>query len=300
MELLTFWDFKFWVEKKNEIISTPTASFANSFKIFFSKATRSFSRMAAFDPKGMVFSNLGGSGLKVSKFSYGGWLTLGGTVQGDPVKELMKTCFDNGINTWVIQASEESIDSSWLSFRIELIEFWIRFFFAFVSITDFSFDTAEIYANGNSEIEMGRVIQEMGWNRRELVIITKVFFGTGRADPNQRGESSSLFHVVRTYTNLGIHESTFRPNRWQNSSGLSRKHIIEGVEDSLVRLQMSYVDVVLAHRPDVATPMEETVRAFNYLIEKGMCFYWGTSEWTASQIEEAIGIADRLNLIRPM
>lgn len=81
---------------------------------------------------------------------------------------------------------------------------------------------------------------------------------------------------------------------------LPLQHIIEGLNASLKRLQLDYVDVVLAHRPDVATPMEEVVRAFNHVIEKGLSFYWGTSEWTATQIQEAIGIADRLGLIGPI
>lgn len=65
-----------------------------------------------------------------------------------------------------------------------------------------------------------------------------------------------------------------------NNHGLSRKHIIEGLTASLERLDLKYVDIVYAHRPDRLTPMEEIVRAFNYVIEQGMAFYWGTSEWS--------------------
>lgn len=93
------------------------------------------------------------------------------------------------------------------------------------------------------------------------------FFGTGKSDPNQKG--------------------------------LSRKHIIEGTKASLKRLQLDYVDIVFAHRHDAATPMEEIVRGFNYLLDKGFAFAWGTSEWTAQQIQDAIGIADRLGLVGP-
>lgn len=102
--------------------------------------------------------------------------------------------------------------------------------------------------------------------------------------------------------------------------------MIEGMQDSLARLQQDYVDVVFAHRPDPQTPMEEVVRGFNYIIEKGWAFYWcgpslnswrstgerrltnsfrflscfrGTSQWSAAQIEEAIAVAERLNLIAP-
>ena len=73
-----------------------------------------------------------------------------------------------------------------------------------------------------------------------------------------------------------------------NNHGLSRKHIVEGLEASLARLQLRYVDIVYAHRPDRLTPMEETVRAFNHVIDQGMALYWGTSEWRADEIAEAV------------
>lgn len=97
------------------------------------------------------------------------------------------------------------------------------------------FDNAEVYSSGKSEEEMGRVIKELGWKRSEFVISTKLFFGDGRSkDPNARGTS--------------------------------RKHLFEGMKASLERLQLDYVDIVFAHRHDPATPMEETVRGFNHLI----------------------------------
>ncbi|WVQ84710.1 hypothetical protein IAT38_006866 [Cryptococcus sp. DSM 104549] len=183
-----------------------------------------------FDPKNMIFRNLGNSGLRVPVFSYGGWLTVGYNQKGDIVKELMQTAYDLGINM---------------------------------------FDNAETYASGESEIQMGRVIKELGWDRSDIIVTTKVFFGTGEKEKH-------------------------------NTRGLSRKHIVEGVTKSLKRLQLDYVDIVFAHRPDVTTPMEETVRAFNYLIDKGLAFYWGTSEWTAMQIQQAIEIARRLNMVGPV
>jgi aryl-alcohol dehydrogenase-like predicted oxidoreductase len=85
-----------------------------------------------------------------------------------------------------------------------------------------------------------------------------------------------------------------------NNHGLSRKHIIEGLEASLSRLDLRYVDVVYAHRPDRLTPMEETVRAFNYVIDQGMAMYWGTSEWSADEIAEAVGVARDLRMIAPI
>ncbi|EJD52565.1 Aldo/keto reductase [Auricularia subglabra TFB-10046 SS5] len=182
-----------------------------------------------FDPKNMPFRRLGNSGLRVPLFSFGGWLTIGGTVKGDTVKELLTTCFESGINM---------------------------------------FDTAEGYSEGRSEIEIGRVVREMGWKRSDLIITTKLFFGYGRKEPNAKG--------------------------------LSRKHIIEGLNDSLARLRMDYVDIVYAHRPDKNVPMEETVRAFNHVIDKGMAFYWGTSEWSAREIEEAHHAANRLGLMGPI
>ncbi|KAK9710849.1 hypothetical protein K7432_008180 [Basidiobolus ranarum] len=127
------------------------------------------------------------------------------------------------------------------------------------------FDTAEVYAGGQSEIDMGAVIKRCGWKRSDLVISTKLFWG-GKG-PNDRG--------------------------------LSRKHIVEGLNASLQRLQLDYVDIVFAHRPDPDTPMEEIVRAFNHVIDQGKAFYWGSSEWNAQQITEAHLIAKELKLIGP-
>jgi len=86
----------------------------------------------------------------------------------------------------------------------------------------------------------------------------------------------------------------------ENEGFLSRKHIIEGLNNSLKRLQLDYVDVVFCHRYDMFTPLEETCRAMNWLIEQGKAFYWGTSEWAASQIMHAHAICDRLGLIKPI
>lgn len=78
------------------------------------------------------------------------------------------------------------------------------------------------------------------------------------------------------------------------------KHIMEGMNASLKRLQMDYVDLVFCHRPDLYTPIEETVWAMNLLIQQGKAFYWGTSEWSAAQIMEAYGVARREHLIPPV
>jgi voltage-dependent potassium channel beta subunit len=128
------------------------------------------------------------------------------------------------------------------------------------------YDNAEAYAHGNAEVVMGNVIKKAGWKRSDLVISTKLFWGGSK--PNQ--------------------------------TGLSRKHIIEGARASLARLRMDYVDLIFCHRPDIYTPIEETVRAMNFLINQGYAFYWGTSQWTAAQIIEAYSIARLYALIPPM
>jgi len=127
------------------------------------------------------------------------------------------------------------------------------------------FDNAEAYSSGKAETMMGNVIKKVGWKRSDLVLSTKIFWG-GQG-PNDRG--------------------------------LSRKHVIEGTTAALERLQTDYVDLVFCHRPDRFTPIEETVRAMNYLIDQGMAFYWGTSEWTAEEIREAYEVARREHLVPP-
>jgi aryl-alcohol dehydrogenase-like predicted oxidoreductase len=85
-----------------------------------------------------------------------------------------------------------------------------------------------------------------------------------------------------------------------NNGGLSRKHLIEGTDAALKRLQLDYVDLLYCHRPDRNTPIEETVRAMNWLIDQGKCFYWGTSEWNSEEIAIAWQHANRLNMIGPV
>ncbi|MCJ1282736.1 hypothetical protein MMC26_002061 [Xylographa opegraphella] len=132
------------------------------------------------------------------------------------------------------------------------------------------FDCAEGYAGGESEKVMGEAIKKFGWKRNDLVISTKIYWGGANGDIKD------------------------------NNGGLSRKHIVEGVNLSLERLQLEYVDLIYAHRPDRDTPIEETVRAFNHIINTGKAFYWGTSEWNADEIATAWGIANKLNLIGPV
>ncbi len=127
------------------------------------------------------------------------------------------------------------------------------------------FDTAEEYAAGRAETVLGLSLKRAGWKRSDLVISTKIFWG-GHG-PNDRG--------------------------------LSRKHIIEGTQASLARLQLDYVDLIYCHRPDIHTPLEETVRAMNHLIHLGKAFYWGTSEWSRAEIIAAHAIARQEHLIPP-
>ncbi|KND89703.1 putative voltage-gated potassium channel subunit beta [Tolypocladium ophioglossoides CBS 100239] len=132
------------------------------------------------------------------------------------------------------------------------------------------FDCAESYSEGDSEIVMGEAIKKYGWKRNDLVISTKIYWGECFGDNPA------------------------------NNKGLSRKHIIEGVDASLKRLGLEYVDLIYAHRPDRQTPMEETVRAFNHIINSGKAFYWGTSEWNADEIAQAWRYADKLGMIGPL
>src|SRR5213082_1454371 len=126
-----------------------------------------------------------------------------------------------------------------------------------------TFDTADAYAGGRAEEVLGRALH--GVRRESVEIFTKVYWPTGDK-PNDRG--------------------------------LSRKHITETLHASLRRLQTDYVDLYQAHRYDYETPLEETMRAFDDLVRAGKVMYIGVSEWKASEIAEALRIADDLGLDR--
>ena len=128
------------------------------------------------------------------------------------------------------------------------------------------FDNAEEYAGGMSETIMGKVLKKTGWKRSDLVLSSKIFWG----------------------------------GKGPNDQGLSMKHIVEGTDAALRRMQIEYVDLIFCHRPDKFTPIEETVWAMNQVIRQGKAFYWGTSEWSAAQIKEAWHIANSRNLIPPL
>ncbi len=127
------------------------------------------------------------------------------------------------------------------------------------------FDNAEAYAGGIAEEIMGAVLAKSGWSRSEYIVSTKIFWGGD--GPNQRG--------------------------------LSRKHIVEGTDAALQRLGLDYVDLIFCHRADLHTPVEETVRAMNHVIDQGKALYWGTSEWPAERILDAYHIARREHLTPP-
>lgn len=128
------------------------------------------------------------------------------------------------------------------------------------------FDNAEAYADGESEIMMGNIIKKAGWRRSDLVLSTKIFWG---------GDGP-------------------------NNTGLSYKHIIEGADAALKRMKTDYVDLIFCHRPDIHTPIEETVRAMDQVIRSGKAFYWGTSEWSAVQIQKAYQVAREYGLRPPL
>mgnify|MGYP006272580411 CR=1 FL=1 len=130
------------------------------------------------------------------------------------------------------------------------------------------FDNAEAYAKGQAEIIMGEVLEETGWRRDSFVVSSKVFFG-------------------------GV------DNPGPNQKGLSRKHIVEACDQALERMGIEYLDLYYCHRPDPEVGVEEIVRAMSDLIHQGKVLYWGTSEWSATEIMQAYGVARQYNLVPP-
>mgnify|MGYP006298944485 CR=1 FL=1 len=127
-------------------------------------------------------------------------------------------------------------------------------------------DIADVYAGGNAERVVGEAIQELGLRRQDLVIASKVFWPMSE--------------------NI-------------NDRGLSRKHIMESIDNSLERIGTDYLDLYFCHRYDPNTPVEEVVRAMDDLVHQGKILYWGTSVWSAAQIEDAYGTARRFNAYVP-
>lgn len=130
------------------------------------------------------------------------------------------------------------------------------------------FDNAEVYAAGKSEEVMGEILSRSSWTRDTYMVSSKVYFGSGGKLPTQRG--------------------------------LHRKHVVEACHAALKRLRVEYLDLYYCHRPDVETPIEETVWTMHQLIMQGKILYWGTSEWSAMEIMEAHRIAALHHLIGPV
>lgn len=126
-------------------------------------------------------------------------------------------------------------------------------------------DVADVYAIGRAEEVVGRAIAEH--KRSDLVISTKAYW--------------PMSDEV-------------------NDRGLSRKHVTESVNKSLKRLNQEYIDIFFCHRYDPETPVEETIRAIEDLIHQGKILYWGTSMWTADNVEEAYKVVERINANRPV
>ena len=130
------------------------------------------------------------------------------------------------------------------------------------------FDNAQVYAAGKSEELMGEALKRLGWPRLKYVVSTKFFWGISDG-PNEKAT-------------------------------LNRKYLLDGIDGSLKRLQLDFVDLVYCHRPDPNTPLEETVWAMHDMIERGRALYWGTSEWSAADIMGAWQIAERHHLRKPV
>jgi voltage-dependent potassium channel beta subunit len=177
----------------------------------------------------MEYRRLGKSGLKVSVLSFGSWVTFHNQVDVDKAVACMVAAFDAGCNF---------------------------------------FDNAEGYAAGQSEIVMGHAFKRIGWRRDEIIVSSKVMFGS-------------------------------QQNPKVNQRGLSRKHVLEACYQAMERLQVDYLDLYFCHRPDPEVPVEETVRAMSDLISRGLVMYWGTSEWSAAQIMEAYSVAREYHLVPP-
>jgi voltage-dependent potassium channel beta subunit len=173
----------------------------------------------------MHYRRLGKAGIKISEVSLGTWLTYGKTVEQDSAKECFRTAYEHGINF---------------------------------------FDTANIYANGESERVVGEIIKD--FTRSDLVLGTKVYFPMSQK---------------------------------VNDRGLSRKHVIESCEASLKRLGTDYIDLYQCHRYDTETELEETMTAMDDLVRQGKIIYWGVSQWSAVQICDATHLSRFHKLTKP-
>ncbi len=178
----------------------------------------------------MDYRRMGRTGLQLSVLSFGSWVSFHKQINDNSADELMGIAYDNGVNF---------------------------------------FDNAEVYALGESEKMMGRVLKAKNWDRTSYTLSSKAFFGW-------RGKEN-------------------KPNQ----TGLSRKHLTEACNEALQRLQTDYLDLYFCHRPDKNTPIEEVVLTMNTLIQQGKILYWGTSEWSGVELMEANRVARDYRLIGP-
>ncbi len=178
----------------------------------------------------MEYRKMGKTGLQLSTLSFGSWITFHKQINDGIADELMGIAYNAGVNF---------------------------------------FDNAEVYAAGESEKMMGRVLSKKKWDRTSIVLSSKAYFGW-------RGKAN-------------------KPNQ----TGLSRKHLTEACHEALIRLQTDYLDLYYCHRPDKTSPIEEVVQTMNTLIQQGKILYWGTSEWSGVEIMEAHRIAAAQHLIGP-
>lgn len=167
-----------------------------------------------------------------------------------------------------IQVSELSF-GSWVTFHNQAgTDSAVEMMAAAYDVGVNFFDNAEVYASGKSEEVMGAALKKLGWRRGSYLVSTKIYWG--------------------------LHDSPLERNT------LNRKRLIEGINSSLQRLGMDYVDLIFCHRADPTTPIEETVWAMHNIVEWGKALYWGTSEWSAAEIVAAIEIAERHSLHKPV
>jgi voltage-dependent potassium channel beta subunit len=177
----------------------------------------------------MEYRRMGKSGLKLSALSFGSWVTFKNQIDTKLAEQCIGAAYDAGVNF---------------------------------------FDNAETYANGDSEIIMGKALKNLDLPRDSYCVSSKVFFGShDHPKPTQHG--------------------------------LSRKHVLEACHQALQRLQVEYLDLYFCHRPDPETPVEETLRAMHDLVQQGKVLYWGTSEWPAAEIIAAHALARQLYLTPP-
>ncbi len=179
----------------------------------------------------MEYRRMGRSGLQLSVLSFGSWVSFHKQIDDSAADELMGIAYDHGVNF---------------------------------------FDNAEVYALGESEKMMGRVISKKGWDRSSYVLSSKAFWGW-------RGKEN-------------------KPNQ----TGLSRKHLYEACTEALHRLQTDYLDLYYCHRPDKNVPIEEVVWTMHNLVQQGKILYWGTSEWSGVEIMEAHRVASQHHLVAPV